>query len=238
MNERMPITSASAGLAAGGPVFQAEGLTSGDLARVQQTEPFLFLLNGWNEIAEASSRQASEALRELEREFPGAGIIVATRTHHLVPPLPGALRLRLLPVGRDDRASGQHACGRRRQSRASFGRGSEEPLIPVLESMDAEDFEDVSRNNTERMPPALRPRAVAAMRPPPKGLSRRLLEYSAAYRVQVKAFGGLKPDGPTKVARPGRPGRERPNRHQPHAGPGPSRPARASSANGTACPIR
>ena len=30
-------------------------------------------------------------------------------------------------------------------------------------------------------------------RPPPKGLSRRLLEYGAAYRVQVKAFGGLKP---------------------------------------------
>ena len=30
-------------------------------------------------------------------------------------------------------------------------------------------------------------------RPPPKGLSRRLLEYSAAYRVQARAFGGLKP---------------------------------------------
>ncbi|MEQ8229332.1 MAG: hypothetical protein RIA64_14700 [Rhodospirillales bacterium] len=30
-------------------------------------------------------------------------------------------------------------------------------------------------------------------RPPPKGISRRLLEYSAAYQVQVKAFGGLKP---------------------------------------------
>ena len=29
-------------------------------------------------------------------------------------------------------------------------------------------------------------------RPPPKGVSRRLLEYSAAYQVQVKAFGGLK----------------------------------------------
>ena len=41
---------------------------------------------------------------------------------------------------------------------------SEEPLSAVLESMDAGDFEDVSRNNTERMPPALRPRAVAAMR--------------------------------------------------------------------------
>ena len=38
---------------------------------------------------------------------------------------------------------------------------------------------------------------------PPKGLSRRLLEYSAAYRVQVKAFGGLKPMVPTKVARRG-----------------------------------
>ena len=89
---------------AGGPAFQAEDLTSVELARVQQTEPFLLLLNGWNEIAQASSQQASEALRELEREFPGAGIIVATRAHHLVPPLPGALRLRLLPVGRDGRA--------------------------------------------------------------------------------------------------------------------------------------
>ena len=30
-------------------------------------------------------------------------------------------------------------------------------------------------------------------RPPPKGISRRLLEYSAAYQLQAKAFGGLKP---------------------------------------------
>ncbi len=29
--------------------------------------------------------------------------------------------------------------------------------------------------------------------PAPKGISRRLLEYSAAYQIQVKAFGGLKP---------------------------------------------
>lgn len=28
---------------------------------------------------------------------------------------------------------------------------------------------------------------------PPKGISRRLLEYSAAYAIQVGAFGGLKP---------------------------------------------
>ena len=90
---------------AGGPAFQAEGLTSADLALVQQTEPFLFLLNGWNEIAESSSWQASEALRGLEREFPSAGIIVATRTHHLTPPIPGALQLRLSRLGSGQRAN-------------------------------------------------------------------------------------------------------------------------------------
>ncbi len=72
---------------AGMPAFQAEGLTAADLARVQQKEPFFFLLNGWNEIAESNSTQADDALRELERDFPTAGIIVATRTHHLTPPL-------------------------------------------------------------------------------------------------------------------------------------------------------
>ena len=65
---------------------------------MQDTEPFLFLLNGWNEIAESGSAQANDALRELERDFPSAGIIVATRAHHLAPPLPGATRLRLLPL--------------------------------------------------------------------------------------------------------------------------------------------
>lgn len=88
---------------AGMPAFQAEGLTAADLARVQQTEPFLLLLNGWNEIAESNSAQAGAALRELERDFPSAGIIVATRTHHLTPPLPGALRLRLLRLRRVQR---------------------------------------------------------------------------------------------------------------------------------------
>jgi hypothetical protein len=90
---------------AGMPAFQAEGLTPADLARVQQTEPFLFLLNGWNEIAGSNSAQANDALRELERDFPSAGIIVATRTHHLTPPLPGALRLRLLRLRRVQRAA-------------------------------------------------------------------------------------------------------------------------------------
>ncbi len=101
-------TSSSRGILeyiAGMPAFQAEGLTPADLARVQQTEPFLFLLNGWNEIAESNSAQANDALREFERDFPSAGIIVATRTHHLTPPLPGALRLRLLRLRRTQRAA-------------------------------------------------------------------------------------------------------------------------------------
>lgn len=86
------------------PAFQAEGLTATELARLQMTEPFLFLLNGWNEVSESNSAQANNSLRELERDFPSAGIIVATRAHHLKAPLPGALRLRLLPLGHKQRA--------------------------------------------------------------------------------------------------------------------------------------
>ena len=80
---------------AGMPAFQAEGLTAPNLARIQQYEPLLFLLNGWNEIAQSNSLEASTALASLERDFPSAGIVVASRTHHVVPPLPGAMRLRL-----------------------------------------------------------------------------------------------------------------------------------------------
>ncbi|MEK9724018.1 MAG: DUF2924 domain-containing protein [Rhodospirillaceae bacterium] len=38
-------------------------------------------------------------------------------------------------------------------------------------------------------------------RPPPKGISRRLLEYSAAYQAQVKAYGGLSAAVKRKLAR-------------------------------------
>ncbi len=90
---------------AGMPAFQAENLTPTNLAQVQQVEPFLLLLNGWNEISESNSDQATTALRDLERTFPNAGIIVATRTHHLTPPLPGAERLRLLRLQRFQRTA-------------------------------------------------------------------------------------------------------------------------------------
>ncbi len=89
---------------AGMAAFQAQGLTTHDLARVQQAAPCVLLLNGWNEIAESDSKPALLALRELERGFPSAGIIVATRTHHLTP-LPGAVRLRLRHLSPAQRAA-------------------------------------------------------------------------------------------------------------------------------------
>jgi hypothetical protein len=88
---------------ASSPAFRARGINAEGLARLPQEEPFLFLLNGWNEITEFYSSAAVDALRALERTFPKAGIIVATRTHHIVPPLPGASRFRLLPLTANQR---------------------------------------------------------------------------------------------------------------------------------------
>ena len=85
--------------------FRARYITAGDLARLAEREHFSFLLNGWNEIAEIHSESAITALAELERSFPAAGIMVATRTHYISPPLPGAFRAKLLPFSRRQRAS-------------------------------------------------------------------------------------------------------------------------------------
>jgi hypothetical protein len=88
---------------AGMPQFQSRSLDAMKLARVSSLEHFSFLLNGWNEVAETDSHHAESALRGLDRNFPGAGILVATRTHHLLPPLRGALRVRLLTLTRAER---------------------------------------------------------------------------------------------------------------------------------------
>src|SRR3989304_2904156 len=42
--------------------------------------------------------------------------------------------------------------------------GSDDALARILESMDAQTFEEVARKNTDRMPAALRPKTIAAMR--------------------------------------------------------------------------
>lgn len=85
------------------PSFRSCGIDAGNLATLYQVEQFSFLLNGWNEISESRSSEAVVALRQLERSFPAAGIIVATRTHHISPPLPGAFRAKLLPLTKAQR---------------------------------------------------------------------------------------------------------------------------------------
>ncbi|HLG55471.1 MAG TPA: hypothetical protein VI485_09070 [Vicinamibacterales bacterium] len=96
---RTDILSYIAGMAP----FRARGVDSAALAQAQQVEHFSFLLNGWNEVAASESLRAVEVLRDLERAYPAAGIIVATRTHHVAPPLPGAQTLQLLELTRRQR---------------------------------------------------------------------------------------------------------------------------------------
>jgi hypothetical protein len=90
-------------IARGAP-FRARNVSAADLARLAERLHFSFLLNGWNEIAEFYSGSAITALAELERNFPAAGIVVATRTHYISPPLPGAIRAKLLRFTRRQRA--------------------------------------------------------------------------------------------------------------------------------------
>jgi hypothetical protein len=87
-----------------GTPFRARNISAADLARLAKQAHFAFLLNGWNEIAEVYSDSAVTALTELERNFPAAGIVVATRTHHISPPLPGAIRAKLMRFTRRQRA--------------------------------------------------------------------------------------------------------------------------------------
>lgn len=97
----MPILDFIAGMLQ----FRSAGLGVEDLARVISAQHVSFLLDGWNEIGEAEFGRAERSLRGLERDFPAVGIIVATRTHHIVPPLPGAMRARLLPLTRSERTA-------------------------------------------------------------------------------------------------------------------------------------
>jgi len=85
------------------PPFAERGLDAGLLWRLRGEQPLTFLLNGWNEVSIASAEAADAAVRDLERNFRAAIIIVATRTHRLIPPLRGAFRVELNPLGREQR---------------------------------------------------------------------------------------------------------------------------------------
>jgi hypothetical protein len=86
--------------------FKARGVDAGQLAKLYNERHFIFLLNGWNEIAETESHRAQLALAALEREYPKAGILVATRTHRIKPPLPGTtVRAKLRILNQRQRAN-------------------------------------------------------------------------------------------------------------------------------------
>ncbi|PYU17561.1 MAG: hypothetical protein DMG32_27770, partial [Acidobacteria bacterium] len=49
------------------PAFKKRGLDAQAILELRGTEPFFFLLNGWNEISEGTAESAVQALRELEQ---------------------------------------------------------------------------------------------------------------------------------------------------------------------------
>ncbi len=69
--------------------FKVRSIDAAKLAELYEAQHFIFLLNGWNEVAESDSHRAQLALGALERQYPEAGILVSTRTHRVKPPLPG-----------------------------------------------------------------------------------------------------------------------------------------------------
>jgi hypothetical protein len=73
------------------PALLSRGVTAADLAGVYANVHCSFLLNGWNEISDHYSEDAVRALSHIERSFPAAGIILATRSHRIRPPLVAAL---------------------------------------------------------------------------------------------------------------------------------------------------
>jgi hypothetical protein len=85
------------------PSFRSRNLDANVISKLYTTEQVSFLLNGWNEVSETDSDEAIVALQQFERDFPTAGVILATRTHYIDPPLSGAVRGRLLPLTRAQR---------------------------------------------------------------------------------------------------------------------------------------
>ncbi|MGC2475814.1 MAG: ATP-binding protein, partial [Candidatus Sulfotelmatobacter sp.] len=82
------------------PEFLSGDVDASLLSKLRSAQPPLFLLNGWNEVPVARAEDADAALRELDRSFSAAIVVVATRRHSLVPQLRGSFRLALSPLNR------------------------------------------------------------------------------------------------------------------------------------------
>ena len=80
--------------------------------RTAADEPgVLLLLDGWNELDSASRSRARAELRELERELPKLGLLIATRRQALDIPINGT-RVELLPLSEAEQCELAHrSCG-------------------------------------------------------------------------------------------------------------------------------
>jgi len=85
------------------PSFIAHAVDARALVRASNVERFVLLFNGWNELSETASGNIERELRKVDREFPTAGILVATRTHSVRPPFAGAMHVTLPPLNRTER---------------------------------------------------------------------------------------------------------------------------------------
>ena len=85
------------------PAFGARDLDASLLAKLRGKHPPTFLLNGWNEVSLANAGAADAALRDLERSFSAATIVVTTRLHRLIPPLRDVVRVQLNQLDRSQR---------------------------------------------------------------------------------------------------------------------------------------
>ena len=83
--------------------FASRDVDATVLSKLRGAQPPVFLLNGWNEVPVAGAEAADVALRELDRSFGAAIVVVATRRHSIVPQLRGSFRLALSPLGRAQR---------------------------------------------------------------------------------------------------------------------------------------
>jgi hypothetical protein len=91
---------------AGMEPFRTRHIDAAKLGQLYRSQSFVFLLNGWNEIAEADLQRTATGLETLARDYRTAGILLATRVRQVTPPLPGTtVRTKLKLLSRQQRAT-------------------------------------------------------------------------------------------------------------------------------------
>jgi hypothetical protein len=84
------------------PILVATGISSLDIALLHEHGRLTFLFNGWNEIVPSLLGQVGRQLQRIDRDY-SAGIIVASREHHVSPPLYESMNLVLQSLNNTQR---------------------------------------------------------------------------------------------------------------------------------------